>query len=353
MKRIAKNKSNLMPERIERKSPSPVYLQISRQLKKELMLGAYKEGDRFFSYRKLKEIYGVELKTASEAVDLLIKEKFLIKKPASGTYVANLDSAVRNGVFTGNVWYVLVGGESFDHPYYFRLLKSIERRIDPTGLKLIVGIKESFDKFHSWFTPGQGDGTILTGDIDNKAFLESVSKRVDDRLVTLGAYRHTDDTANISIDIEDGVSKALEKTLPLGIKSLGVIAGRPDKHVTTSIIGAAKAFAPKNEIDLVGCYSEEEEDGCKGMEYLAEKRPDCVIATEPAYFGVCRYAAKKNIKCPEDLKIIRYGKEPLNKIYDDFASINIYSDTETMGKLAVDMLLDGKKDKIKMKMEVD
>jgi DNA-binding LacI/PurR family transcriptional regulator len=353
MKNTEKNRSHLTPEGIDRKSPSPVYLQVSNQLKKELMLGNYKEGDRFFSYRKLKEIYGIELKTASEAVDLLIKEKFLLKKPASGTYVANLNKAASNGVFTGNIWYVLIGGESFDHPYYFRLLKSIERSIDPTGLKLIVGIKESFNKFNSWFTPGPGDGAILTGDIDNKNFLESVNKRIDGRLAILGAYRNIEATANISIDIEGGIMNALEKMLPTGIKSLGVIAGRPDKNVTNSIIETAKAFSRKHNIDIAGSYTDEDEDGYKGMEYLESKQADCVIATEPAYFGVCRYAVSNNIKCPGKLKIIRYGKEPQNKIYDDFASINIYSDTERMGKLAVEMLLEGKTDKIKMKMEVD
>ena len=350
---IRKTRSlHIAPLKVNRASPSPVYQQISAQLKKELMLGGYKEGDRFFSYRKLGDIYGIELRTAAEAVDLLIKEKFLVKKRASGTYVGNLNKAVKNGTFTGNIWYVLIGTETFDHPYYFRLLKSIERKIDPSGLKLIVGIKESFDKFSSWFTPLQGDGVILTGDIDNKAFLKSVSKRIDGRLITLGAYSHTDSIANVSVDIEGGILKALEKVAPLNIKSFAVIAGRRGKHVTSSIINAANSFAAKNKLRITGFYTEEKEDGWEGMNSLKGNLPDCVIATEPAFFGVCRYAMENNIKCPENLKIIRYGKEPSNRIYDDFSSIDICSDTELMGQKAVEMLLSGKTDKIEMKLEV-
>ena len=64
----------LIPEQLDRKSSTPLYSQIYEQLKRELVLGKYKTGERFYSYRKLKEVYKTELRTIAAAVDLLIED---------------------------------------------------------------------------------------------------------------------------------------------------------------------------------------------------------------------------------------------------------------------------------------
>jgi DNA-binding LacI/PurR family transcriptional regulator len=347
---------SIKPGNIDSSSPLPLYHQIYLQLKRELMMGNYKDGDRFFSYRKLKEIYGVELRTVSEAIDLLVVEGFVTNKPASGTYVLNLDATRKNGVFVGNFWYVLVGRETFEHPFYFRLLKGIERRIDKTGLKLIVGIKQSQAELFSWFTPSHGDGVILTGMVDDPALLEELSRRVEGQVVTIGAYKNIDMFPGITVDVEAGILKALELTRRLNVKSIGVIAGPKEWHVNKLILRTMKDYAVKHNLRWSGECLDAENDGYRAMCSIHKNEvfpPDCLLVTEPAYVGACHYIIENKIKCPEKMKIIRYGMEPVNKHYDQFSTINIYSETESMGAKAVEVLLSGKRGKTPVPLKVE
>jgi hypothetical protein len=293
---------SIRPGNIDSGSPIPLYHQIYQQLKRELMIGAYKPGDRFFSYRKLKEIYGAELRTIAEAIDLLIADGFVENRPQSGTYVANLENAVKNGVFVGNFWYILVGRESFEHPFYFKLLKGIECRIDKTGLKLIVGLKQSKDELLAWFTPKPGDGVIVSGAVDDPELLEELSRRVDGQLMVVGVYKNIDKFPCISVDIENGMFKALEMTRALKIKSLGLIAGPKEWYSNRLMIKNAKAYADENNFTFTSECLDFDGDGYKAMRSIHQNSfylPDCLLVTEPAYEGVCHYIVKNNIRCPE------------------------------------------------------
>jgi DNA-binding LacI/PurR family transcriptional regulator len=339
---------------IDRSSSIPIYNQIYTQLKKELMLGEYQTGDRFYSFRKLSKIYGVELRTVGDALKLLIEEGFIEKRAASGMYVTDLKKVRKNGVFIGNIWYVLMGNEDFDHPFYFRLLKGIEKAIHHTGLKLIVGIKDSPQDFFSWFTPAPGDGIIMTGDI-KPSFLKSLKKIIDDNIVVVGKYENIDDVASLSVNAENAIKLGLEKSKVFNISSIGLIAGDEDKYISRILHDTANAYTSKEGIIWSGENYSNDEDGYKAMKRWQEqhgKIPDCLLVTEPAYFGVCKYAAEYNIKCPENLAIIRYGKEPTLKIYDEYAAINIYTDTENIGEIAVEMLLNKKEQKNEFEMHV-
>lgn len=344
------NKQSIDPH-----SPIPLYHQIYQQLKRELMLGSYKAGERFFSYRKLKDIYGAELRTIAEAVNLLIREGFLENRPQSGTYVCNLDDAIKKGVFVGNFWYILLGNESFEHPFYFRLLKGIERRIDKTGLKLIVGLKHSKEELLSWFTPNPGDGMIITGDIDDPELLEEISRRADGRLVVAGLYKNIDKFPSISVDIERGLLQALEMTKNLKIRSLGIIAGAKEWYSNRVMLKIAKTYAENNNLDFCSECLDLNEDGYKAMRTIHQNSfylPDCLLITDPAYAGACHYIMRNNIRCPEKLKIIRYGMNPA-KNHDYFSSINVYSETESMGAAAVEMLLSGKRGKTLFPLKIE
>ena len=110
----------LLPERVDRSKALPVYQQICDQLRKELVLNGYRRGERFYSYRKLGELYKVELRTVMAALEPLLKDGLLIKRAASGIYVGDAidkDISLRE---VGTVWYAVIG-EKFSHPFYFNV----------------------------------------------------------------------------------------------------------------------------------------------------------------------------------------------------------------------------------------
>lgn len=346
---------HLNREAINRNTSIPIYHQIYTQLKKELMLGGYAQGDRFYSFRKLSGIYGVEPRTVGDALELLSRDGFIEKKAASGMYVGDLRKVMAKGVFTGNIWYVLMGNESFDHPFYFRLLKGIEKAIHHTGLKLTVGIKETPQEFFSWFTPAPDDGIILTGEI-KPSFLKDLKQIVNENMVVVGKYEKIPETPNLSVDIENGVRRGLEKSRAFGISSIALVAGPENRYITKLLKNTVKEFTFRNEIKWLRGDFSENEDGYEAIKRLKGKYgkiPNCLLATEPAYFGICRYVAENKIKCPDDLCIIRYGKEPSMKIYNEYAAVNIFLDTEGIGAKAVEILLNKEENEIAFEMQVE
>jgi DNA-binding LacI/PurR family transcriptional regulator len=173
--------------------------------------------------------------------------------------------------------------------------------------------------------------------------------------VVVGKYENIDEVASLSVNVEHAIKLGLEKSKGFNVSSIGLIAGDKDKYISRILHDTAKAYTTKEGIIWSGENYSNDEDGykaIKGWQDQHGKIPDCLLVTEPAYFGVCKYIAKHNIKCPEELVIIRYGKEPILKIYEEYAAINIYADTENIGEIAVEMLLNKKEQKIESEMHV-
>ena len=64
-----------------------LYDQLIQALLLEMGSGAYHEGDRFFSYRKICQLFGISLPTARSAFDFLIRENLLQPQDRSGLYL--------------------------------------------------------------------------------------------------------------------------------------------------------------------------------------------------------------------------------------------------------------------------
>ncbi|OIJ18188.1 transcriptional regulator [Anaerobacillus alkalidiazotrophicus] len=66
---------------------SPLYKQIAKRLKKEILEGNLASGDAIPSENKLAETYNVSRVTIRQAIDLLVSQELLEKVQGSGTYV--------------------------------------------------------------------------------------------------------------------------------------------------------------------------------------------------------------------------------------------------------------------------
>ncbi len=77
---ISKNDSN----------PTPIYIQLYRHIKNEIMSGELKTGEKLPSLRRISDASGVSLTTSSQAYDQLLTEGYIKSKPQSGYYVAEI-----------------------------------------------------------------------------------------------------------------------------------------------------------------------------------------------------------------------------------------------------------------------
>ena len=88
------------------------------------------------------------------------------------------------------------------------------------------------------------------------------------------------------------------------------------------------------------------------MEKMSSFHPDCVLLTEPAFIGTMEYLHKHGMRCPEDVFVIRYGKEVNDDRYLNLAAVNVESDSIVLGRNALRMLIANSKDTLRFDMRL-
>ncbi len=76
-------------------STEPLYYQLKEALRKNILAGVWKSGEKIPTERQLSENFGVSIAVVRQAVSLLVEEGFLIKRQGKGTFV--VDARVRQG----------------------------------------------------------------------------------------------------------------------------------------------------------------------------------------------------------------------------------------------------------------
>lgn len=341
--------SFILPEDIRDDLSVPKYHQVHAQLKKELHFGNYSPGDRFFSVRTLMDTYSLNMKTIRSAIQLLEDDGFVVNRPAAGLYVNSVDKR-KPGVPMGNVWFCQPGREK-DHPYYNAMLSALQRQADAEGMNVIVSRNCDATSFPQWFKPETGDGLVVTGELD-QAFIELLKSLKNTRLVVVGNYALPEGVPNVWHNIEDVVRHALTMSATAGRRRLGVISGPKERLVTQDILKGIDAVVQSTPLEYVDGVFDEAEDGHAAMSKLWESNIDSVLVTEPAYFSLCRFIFENRIKCPEDLFVIRFGKNVEVNGYNDIASLTTFSNPNVITTEALKILFSSNHTLVEIKEEV-
>ncbi len=328
-------KTFILPDEIQENGGLPMYQQIYSQLKKELFFGKYDVGSRFFSIRDLRAIYAVNAETIRAAIDRLVEEGFVTSKPMSGIYV-NSSKKRRTGVAMGNIWFCqLTGGRSY--PFYSNILAALQQQADLMGMNVIVNHGANISDLERWFRPETGDGLVVTGDIDAPVirWLQNTPRL---RYVVIGNHDLPSGTPNVHIKIIEAVYRAMELCAQSGRQKVAVIANSSAKVAMNDIMSGIRQAVKKGLVEKVGEVIDPQEDGYAGMLKLRDSGCDSVLVTEAAFFGLCRYVFEHRIKCPDELFVIRHGKNEENDSYGNVAAINIMSDKKIMAEKVMSTL---------------
>jgi DNA-binding LacI/PurR family transcriptional regulator len=135
-----------------------------------------------------------------------------------------------------------------------------------------------------------------------------------------------------------------------GCRRIGVITGPASRLVSKDLLEAAEDCLTSHpgRIEEVVHVTDGEENGLRAMGSLFKSKPDCILVTEPAFPGVWEYLAANSLRCPDDVFVIRHGKEKQGSWYPNRASINLESDSVKHGQIALQMLLKNSKDTVKV-----
>ncbi|MEJ1160180.1 GntR family transcriptional regulator [Prosthecomicrobium sp. N25] len=73
---------------VDARSPTPLYLQLAESLRGMISDGAVRVGEALPSERELSALTGISRVTVRKAIDTLLREGLLSRRPGSGTYVS-------------------------------------------------------------------------------------------------------------------------------------------------------------------------------------------------------------------------------------------------------------------------
>lgn len=335
----------LIPEQLKRNSTTPLYTQIYEQLKRELVLGKYKAGERFYSYRKLKGIYKTELRTIGAALDLLIADGLVEKRATSGIYVTGLKKVSE----VGNLWYAVIAEQHY-HPFFYNILIGLVNEAEKFGLRVVVRMGCSREEFLQWFVPHPGEGLVITGDVDDDLLTQAGAK-CKGNMIVVGNYDLQGDYGQVVTNSLPPTRKALEKAIRYGCKRLALVTPSRNFQISRDLQEVLEACAAEHD---VATYVAEDiaEDGYRAMSALSGFRPDCVLLTEPAFAGAWEYMVEHSLRCPEDLFLIRYGKELNDNSLARRAAIDLGGNSVKHGAAALHMLLNNSKEKEKIDLDL-
>ncbi len=86
--------------KVDKISPIPIYKQIILQVKKEIILGRLKKGDRLPSIRDLAKFLNVNVNTVLKAYDRLSMEGVISSEQGKGFFVSS-EMSIPEGVLKG------------------------------------------------------------------------------------------------------------------------------------------------------------------------------------------------------------------------------------------------------------
>ena len=331
----------LIPEQLDRKSPQPIYTQIYEQLKRELVLENFHEGERFYSYRKLREIYKTELRTIASAVELLIKDGLVEMRSNSGIYV--LRQTKLSGV--GNVWYAVLTDQCY-HPFYFNVLIGLVNEAEKYGLRVVVRFGKDREEFLRWFVPRPGEGLIVSGEIDND-LLKAAGEKCNQNIIVVGNNEFSEMVGHVVTDCRDRIRESLQRAVESGCRRIGLIMGSKRFLISQTLEQIVRECSERNGL-LWTSVDEPEERGYSAMQKLSGFNPDCILMTEPAFSGAWEYMVERSIRCPEDIFLIRYGKEQNDHSFTGRSTIDLVCNSIIHGETAIRMLLKNNKDTAKV-----
>ena len=79
---------------MERRDDQPLYLRIQSHIRHGIVSGRYRPGDRLPSENELAATFETTRATVAHALEKLVFERFLVRRPGSGTFVAETTSAL-------------------------------------------------------------------------------------------------------------------------------------------------------------------------------------------------------------------------------------------------------------------
>lgn len=284
---------------------TPKHREVERQLRSEILAGAWPAGERIPAEQALARRFGVAYMTVRQAVASLVTEGLLQRVNGKGTFVLP-QPPPDTGARTSALLALLVPGlwQRYDPLYFPDVRSGFEEEMRQA--EQAFAILDSADAI-----PADALVACLLADQEDVSLIEHLKDR-GCRVIAINRYAGRRVIPWIAIDNTGGTALAVEHLLGLGHTRLGFLSGWPDNvdgaERKRGFVTALRAH--RLPADLEAGHGFREECGYQGtIELLA--RPDrptaLVAASDLAAIGAIKAAQDSGLNVPGDLSVVGFG----------------------------------------------
>ena len=328
------------------------------------MAKEYLEKKQIPSERELCEIYNVSRTTIRKAIDELVKEGLLIKRPGKGNFVKEISSFTQKKGLkkgpekdTGNILFIRCTHHSpaeivssiRDDIFYPKIMAGIDLGVTKRKYHCLVrNIYEYDDPQRIEDELGElvqkVDG-IICGELHSQEFLQKLLA-IQIPLVLVSPSVITNETDIVDIDNFTGGYRATDYLVNLGHREIAFIGGPSSslpaqKRKNGYLEALKKAKIPIHQERILSC-NWQYEAGYKAMIELLKlnPRPTAVVAgSDLLAIGAMNAIKDAGLKIPDDLAIIGFdGIDMAGEIQPSLTTMHVRK--FQMGEIAADLIFE-------------
>jgi len=319
-----------------------VYKQIYDILLGEIYSGLYEETSLLPSEKELCARFDVERNTVRKALQMLVDEKLIIKKPGYGTLLANgvnfdeglapnssvAKSVRKNILLITHEDYLRDNGEYF----HFKLINSFEKSISEIGHNLIfrsVGMGNGFREIIKYTSPV---AIIFDSYMHDGLYQEGLRAGIP----CISINHYTPLMTSVVSNNFDGAHRVAKMLTEVGHRRIAVISGKPNYQTNIERMSGVQSLymkkgIPMNELLVINgnwLFSSGMEAGKRILAMDESERPSAVFAfNDDMAYGCYNYFERAGVHMPEQMSIVGFDKsDQYNSIFPMLTTVDVNVD---------------------------
>lgn len=343
----------------------PIYERIYETLREDIREEKYKAGDRVPSETELADAYGVSRITTKKALELLVRDGLIVRRPGKGSFVAEErgNASAEAAAADRDNRHVMVGlvitdfGNTFGTGMIYGMERASAERDCFLLLRRSFGVPENEEKAIRAFLDVGVDGIIVfpaQGEFYNAEILKLVIQQFP--LVLIDRHLKGVAASSISTDNASAARAGTEHLLDLGHRHICLLTPPPmdTTAVEDRIEGVVQAHAERGVVvdrtlwlsDITSTQPNSfnqpniEKDIAKIKEHL--KRNPQITALFAIEYNIALLAKtaveQLGLSIPHDISIICFDS-PATMLGGAYRFTHLIQNEEEIGRLAVEHIL--------------
>lgn len=332
---------------IDPSSDTPLYQQISDDLRRQIRSGALPTGTRLPPIRQLTTLYGVSIITINKALASLVSEGLVDSHVGRGTFVSPLPESLKPRL----IGFIL---RDLASPFFTRVAEGAQKRAEAEGFEIFVtssaGQTSREDAHIERLSLLGADALIVASLRPNAPVMQRLRKA--EIPVVMVSHTEAEDVPFVGTDPRQAAALAVEHLVSLGHRRLGFVNGWPGRpsgeKLREGFVEALDRLGIEHEPDFEWNYPHagsgerhQYRSGYAVGQLMAEstERPEAVLVfNDLGAMGFIDALLDRGVAVPEDVAVVGIdGIEQGARARVPLTSVR--QPAERIGELAVDTLL--------------